>query len=104
MRPSKPRLRSMKSSSQGLHLQDTPPPLSRPSVFRLTLREKAVASHLGDDVEPAEIGEALGIKANTVRVYVRSIYQKLGVRSRHAAVTRLIQKGFPVSQELTQRH
>jgi DNA-binding CsgD family transcriptional regulator len=73
--------------------------LSRPSVFRLTAREKAVASHLGDDIEPAAIGEALGITGNTVRVYIRNIYQKLGVRSRHAAVARLLHQGLQVSRE-----
>lgn len=74
--------------------------VSRPSVFQLTPREKAVASHLGDDIEPAQIGEVLGITANTVRVYIRNIYQKMGVRSRHAAVARLIHQGFQVSREL----
>ena len=67
----------MKSTARGLK-EEYPAAPSRPSVFRLTPREKAVASHLGDDMEPAEIGKALGIKANTVRVYVRNIYQKMG--------------------------
>lgn len=77
--------------------------LSRPSVFRLTAREIAVASHLGDDIEPALIGKSLGITGNTVRVYIRNIYQKMGVRSRHAAVARLIHQGFQVSRELCSR-
>lgn len=92
----------MKSTARGLK-EEYPAASSRPSVFRLTPREKAVASHLGDDMEPAEIGKALGIKANTVRVYVRNIYQKMGVRSRHAAVTRLIQQGFQVTREPSDR-
>ena len=73
---------------------------SRPSVFQLTARETAVASHLGDDIEPAQIGQAIGITANTVRVYIRNIYQKMGVRSRHAAVARLIHQGVQVSQQI----
>ena len=87
----------MKNTSKSQ--QEDPPALTQPSVFQLTPREKAVASHLGDDIKPAEIGKVLGITASTVRGYVQTIYQKIGVRSRHAAVVRLIQHGFQVSQQ-----
>lgn len=56
----------------------------RPTVHALTPRELQVASHLGEDLEPKHIAQTLGMSPNTVRIHIRNIYQKLGVRSRHA--------------------
>jgi LuxR family maltose regulon positive regulatory protein len=36
----------------------------------------------------ADIGSKLGISLNTVKTYLKSIYQKLGVSSRNAAILR----------------
>ncbi len=69
--------------------QPTPaPPSTRPT---LTPREIQVSSYLGEDLEPKHIAQSLGLSPNTVRIHIRNIYQKLGVRSRHAAVARLYQ-------------
>ena len=64
----------------------------------LTPREREVATHLADDTSPADIGKILGIKADTARAHIKSIQQKLGVRSRHAAVLPLHHAGIRVTQ------
>lgn len=50
--------------------------------------ELAVLQMLSTDLSAREIGAELFISANTVRSHTRSIYRKLGVRSREAAVAR----------------
>lgn len=64
----------------------------------LTPRELEVAAYLGDDASPADIGRELGIGRETVRVHIKRIQNKLGVRSRHAAALALHKKGIRVTQ------
>ena len=73
-----------------------PAPAMPPSL--LTPRELEVAAYLGDDASPADIGRALGIERETVRVHIKRIQNKLGVRSRHAAALALHKKGIQVTQ------
>jgi DNA-binding CsgD family transcriptional regulator len=48
-------------------------------------------------MSPSQIADSLGISKETVRIHIRNIYGKLGVRSRHAAVLTLVRKGiFPL--------
>jgi len=50
--------------------------------------ELAVLRLLGTDLSAREIGEKLFISLNTVRTHTRSLYAKLDVKSREAAVAR----------------
>lgn len=63
-----------------------PPP--RPSQFApsLTRREREVLELLSTGANYAEIGRELAIGINTVRSYIRSLYEKCGVANRTEAV------------------
>jgi len=50
--------------------------------------ELAVLQHLASDLTQREIADQLFLSLNTVRTHIRSIYRKLGVSSREAAVAR----------------
>ena len=63
------------------------------SVMSLSPREKEVLALLAQGLSNAEIGRALFISAVTVKVHVRHVYEKLGVRSRAAAALRASQLG-----------
>lgn len=52
----------------------------------LTPRERVVLRHLVDGRSRAEIAEAEGLSPNTIKAQIRSIYRKLGVTDRDAAV------------------
>jgi LuxR family maltose regulon positive regulatory protein len=64
-----------------------------PSVLVLSKREKEVLGLMARGMSNAEIGQALFISPVTVKVHVRHIFEKLGVRSRAAAVLRATQLG-----------
>ncbi|MCM3613986.1 LuxR C-terminal-related transcriptional regulator [Microbacterium enclense] len=55
----------------------------------LTPSERALASLLVSPISLAQIARERGVSLNTVKSHVRSIYQKLGVRTRAEAVERL---------------
>lgn len=63
------------------------------SVMSLSPREKEVFALLAQGQSNAQIGKTLFISPVTVKVHVRHIYEKLGVRSRAAAVLRATQLG-----------
>jgi DNA-binding CsgD family transcriptional regulator len=63
------------------------------SVQSLSRREKEVLALLAQGMSNAEIGHALFISPVTVKVHVRHIFEKLGVRTRAAAVLRATQLG-----------
>ena len=63
------------------------------SVMSLSPREKEVLALLAQGLSNAEIGRALFISPVTVKVHVRHVYEKLGVRSRAAAALRATQLG-----------
>jgi len=56
------------------------------AVRPLTPRERAVLAELGRGATYEHVAENLGVSLNTVRTFVRSIYDKLGVDSRVDAV------------------
>lgn len=48
----------------------------------LTPRERQIAEHVGRGQRNREIAEALGMSEGTVKVYLHTIYQKLGIENR----------------------
>lgn len=65
----------------------------------LSQRELVVATFLGEDASYATIAKQLGISHDTVRAHAKNILAKVGVRTRHAAVVRLIRAGLQVTQK-----
>jgi DNA-binding NarL/FixJ family response regulator len=63
------------------------------SVLTLSPREKEVLSLVAQGLSNREIGLALFISPVTVKVHVRHIFDKLGVKSRAAAAIRASQLG-----------
>jgi DNA-binding CsgD family transcriptional regulator len=61
------------------------------SVLSLSRREKEVLALVARGLSNAQIGEALFISPLTVKVHVRHIFEKLGVRSRTEAALRAAQ-------------
>jgi LuxR family maltose regulon positive regulatory protein len=59
-----------------------------PTVEPLTPRERDVLDYLSSRFTAADIGQALNISLNTVKVHQRAIYRKLGVTTRRRAVER----------------
>jgi DNA-binding NarL/FixJ family response regulator len=61
------------------------------SILKLSSREKEVLSLVAAGMTNREIGHALFISPVTVKVHVRHIFEKLGVKSRTAAALRASQ-------------
>jgi DNA-binding CsgD family transcriptional regulator len=53
---------------------------------RLSERERVILSHLGTDLSIAQLAAVLYVSPNTLKSQIKSIYRKLGVNSRAAAV------------------
>ncbi len=74
----------------------TPPPRSvgetAELASELTVREVEVLRLVGQGLTNAEIAETLIVSPFTVNAHLRSIYQKLGVTSRRAAVRAVTEK------------
>jgi DNA-binding NarL/FixJ family response regulator len=58
----------------------------------LTSREQEVLESLAEGYSYNRIGTKLGISANTVRNYIRTIYEKLHVHSRSEAVSKALRR------------
>jgi|GEM_PF-2661816 len=71
----------------------------RAAEVHLSPRELDIASWLGEDDTYAQIATHVGLKHDTVRSHARSVLRKLGVKTRHAAVARLIFQGFKTTQK-----
>jgi LuxR family maltose regulon positive regulatory protein len=54
----------------------------------LTDRELSVLRLLSSDLSRTEIADALYVSTNTVKSHIKSIYRKLSVNTREAAVSR----------------
>ena len=63
-------------------------------LIELTKREKEILSGVAQGERSKEIAVRLGITERTVRAYLTSIYNKLGVDSRAAAVASAFQHGL----------
>ena len=62
--------------------------------LELTEREREVLQRAADGARSKEIALQLGISERTVKAHLASIYNKLGVDSRAAAVSAAIQRGL----------
>jgi DNA-binding NarL/FixJ family response regulator len=60
--------------------------------YSLTAREQEVLALLAEGFSYNRIGAQLGISANTVRNYIRAIYEKLHVHSRSEAVSKALRR------------
>ncbi|NJN64713.1 MAG: response regulator transcription factor [Acidobacteria bacterium] len=60
----------------------------------LTPHEVRVLRLLGDGLSYAAVGVEFGVSINTVRTYIRSIYEKLHVHSKSEAVTKALRAGI----------
>ena len=69
-------------------VEDSPVPVPGTLVDPLSPRELEVLRLLASDLDGPEIARHLFLSLNTVRTHTRSIYTKLGVTSRRAAVRR----------------
>jgi DNA-binding NarL/FixJ family response regulator len=81
------RILSCFRSNAGYFSPDGPPVM-------LTPREADVLGLIGRGLRNAEVGETLGISAQTVAGYVKTIYRKLGVASRAEAAVEAMRRGL----------
>src|SRR5439155_908685 len=58
------------------------------ALNRLTARESEVLNWIAQGKSDAQIGAILGVSARTVQKHLQSVYAKLGVENRTAAVMR----------------
>ena len=65
-----------------------------PNALALTEREAEVLSGVARGERSKEIGARLGITERTVKAHLASIYNKLGVDSRAAAIAVALQRGW----------
>ena len=69
--------------------------LARHELFRsLTPRELEILKHLAEGQSNKAIGRALDITDGTVKLHVKSILRKLGVRSRVEAAVLAVEHGL----------
>jgi two-component system nitrate/nitrite response regulator NarL len=66
----------------------------RPPVSLLSDREAQVLRLIADGLSNPEIGERLFISSSTVKTYVKSLLDKLGVNDRAAAVAEAMRRGL----------
>lgn len=91
---------ALRTVAVGLAVRDpaVPPPLHRaPQVSetdQLTPRERELLRFLGEGLGNREIALALGLTDHTVKFHLRSIYAKLGVRTRTEAVSVAVRRGL----------
>ena len=69
-------------------------PRPEPVERQLTPRELQLLSLLAEGHGYAEAADLLGVSENTVRNYIRSIYEKLHVHSKSEAVSKALRQGL----------
>jgi LuxR family transcriptional regulator, maltose regulon positive regulatory protein len=69
----------------------------------LTARELAVLELLGSELSQRDIARQLFVSLNTVKTHTKSIFRKLGVTNRPAAVARALDRGLLVAAHQTTR-
>lgn len=69
-------------------------PRPEPAERALTPRELQLLSLLAEGHGYAEAADLLGVSENTVRNYIRSIYEKLHVHSKSEAVSKALRQGL----------
>jgi LuxR family maltose regulon positive regulatory protein len=78
----------LRARLEGLWRQNSAPPRLMFRGSTLTEREVAVLRLLRGSLSLREIGQELYVSPNTVKTHAQAIYRKLGVSTRHDAVTR----------------
>jgi LuxR family maltose regulon positive regulatory protein len=73
---------------------EVPVPARSTAPDALTARERAVLRLLATELAGPEIARHLGLSLNTVRTHTTSVYRKLGVHGRRAAVRRADELGL----------
>jgi LuxR family maltose regulon positive regulatory protein len=69
-------------------------PASQPLIERLSERELEVLRLFGTELSGPEIASELVVALSTVRTHTKSVYRKLGVNNRRAAVKRAAELGL----------
>ena len=97
-------LLALRAVAAGLEVRE-PPTVSAPARLRadsaaatepgqLTEREQQILQLLGEGLGNRDIARALALSDHTVKFHLRSIFQKLGVRSRTEAVSLAVRRGL----------
>lgn len=81
--------------SEGRSDATGPTGLSDGPLAGLTTRQREVLAELASGADSAEIAERLGITEPTVRTHVQHVLDRLGVASRHEAVSVALQSDLP---------
>ncbi|MFO8009320.1 MAG: response regulator transcription factor [Dehalococcoidia bacterium] len=70
--------------------------LIRHNDFRraLTRREKEILNLIAEGKTNREIGEIISVQEKTVKVHIRNLYAKLGIKSRYQAIRLGLDDGF----------
>lgn len=63
-------------------------------TLMLNEREITLLRHMAEGKEDDEIGKVMGLSERTIRHYLKTIYEKLGVRSRVEAVVHIVKLGL----------
>lgn len=71
--------------------QEPPPKTEKPPIPGLTPRETQILERLAQGMVPKEVAFELSLSYETVRDYLKGVYQKLHVRSRTEAVIKFLQ-------------
>ena len=66
----------------------------QPPLAGLTEREKEVLRYIAQGLTYVQIAEKLVVSPRTVDAHLRSIYGKLGVKSRHEAARVAVERGL----------
>lgn len=91
---------ALRAVAAGLTVRDPaiPAPTSRAAQVTdseaLTPRERELLTLLGEGYGNRDIAAALGVSDHTVKFHLRSIYAKLGARSRTEAVSLAVRRGL----------
>jgi DNA-binding NarL/FixJ family response regulator len=93
-------LAALRAVAAGLTVRDPAIPAQAPRSAHaaeseeLTPRERELLTFLGEGYGNREIAAALGLSDHTVKFHLRSIYAKLGARSRTEAVSLAVRRGL----------
>lgn len=72
----------------------TPPAAGADNDHMLTAREHDVLRRIATGLTVAEVAQALAVSDNTVKTHLKSVYRKLGVRSRAGVITAARDRGL----------
>lgn len=83
----------------------TSPEQSRRGLEALTPREIEILERIADGATNADAAAALGISPRTVQTHVANAFQKLGVRTRAAAIAQFVRStALALAAAITLQH